>query len=130
MDEQTERSSEDFATLAVTNPAAWLQEFISSNNMCDGPGEYGYHLDYTKPLGGLIMIEVASDGGYEGGGEYTDKVYAVAPEGNIVKGGRVKDAAFYVRYSGSFSSYNGTEWDEDPQIVKPVDVTVVQYHPA
>lgn len=128
MDDQTERSIEDFAALAVTDPHAWLEEYLATNEMSDGPSEYGFNINYNQPLGGLVMIQVDSEGGFEGGGDYADVVYAIAPVGNDAEKGRVKDAVFYVRYTGSYSSYNGTEWDEDAIIVQPIDVTVVKYH--
>ncbi|WP_407305795.1 hypothetical protein, partial [Acinetobacter sp.] len=75
----------------------------------------------------LKMIEVDSEGGHEGGGEYASITYAIAPEGSLASEGRVEGALAYIHFTGFYSSHDGTEWDVQPQVVVPVDVMVVQY---
>lgn len=128
MENENQLSTEEFAALAVSDPVAWAKAYVEDNDMSDGPGEYGFHADYYHSLGGFILIQVDSEGGYEGGGESATVTYAIAPENGVVRNGRVDGAAAYVEFSGHYSSYDGTEWDHDGYVVYPKDVTVVQYH--
>lgn len=98
--------------------------------MNDGPSEYGFSAKYTSDLGGFVMIEVDKNGGSEGEGDSADVTYAIAPAHGKHSNGRVEGAAAYIQYNGFYDSYNGTEWDSDATLVKPVDVMVVQYHAA
>lgn len=68
---------------------------------------------------GLGLKLVHSEGGFEGGGDYVERVFAIT-DGD-------QDVA-YVRLIGYYSSYNGTSWgDDDPEVVYPKEVTVTQY---
>lgn len=63
---------------------------------------------------------VHSEGGGEGEGDYVERVMAVNIDGEVVS---------YVRVTGYYESYNGTEWNGDWELVEPREVTVTQYFP-
>lgn len=64
---------------------------------------------------------VDSTGGYEGEGDYVERIIKIT--GPVM--GEPKD--IYVRVTGSYSSYEGTEWDSDVEYVYPREVMVTQY---
>lgn len=62
---------------------------------------------------------VDSEGGYEGGGDYVERVFAFKCNENVVA---------HVRGTGFYSSYEGTEWDSnDLTFVNPREVMVIHY---
>lgn len=68
-----------------------------------------------------IHIEcVHSEGDCEGGGEHSENVFGVF-EGD--------QALSYIRVTGYYASYNGTDWNDDWTFVEPRTVEVVQYFP-
>lgn len=104
----------------------------SEKNACDQDCENEidyYELDSeATDDSGIQLFLVSSTGGYEGGGEDAERVFAVAHEDSEVieyHGSKmVRDALCYVRLTGFYSSYNGTEWGSfelvSPQIVETV----------
>jgi len=60
---------------------------------------------------------VLSEGGHEGDGEHVERVFKY--------NGETEDTFF--RISGFYSSYEGTEWDEDIVQVYPHEVTITVY---
>lgn len=71
--------------------------------------------DYSKYGLGVIKI-VEENGGYEGGGDDATRVFHFV------------DHEVFLRINGSYSSYEGTEWDDNFEIVEPKEVLVTQYH--
>jgi len=58
-------------------------------------------------------------GGYEGSGEKTWVVYSLKDDET--------DEVIYFKLNGWYNSWNGTEWDAEIEIVKPVEVTVIKW---
>lgn len=73
-----------------------------------------------QPAQNHTLEVVESEGGHEGEGEYVCRVYAVVN----AKG----ESVLYVRQTGFYESYNGTEWDDTLVQVYPREVMVTQYH--
>lgn len=72
----------------------------------------------TLPNNQICSVKcVESIGGSEGQGESVRRVYAVSLE----------DVTTYVRFTGWYNSYSGTEWDDGCTLVKPIEVTTVKY---
>jgi hypothetical protein len=62
---------------------------------------------------------VYANGGGEGGGDHVERVLSIIDE---------KDEAIYhLRITGFYSSYNGTDWDDEWEEVEPYEVTVTKY---
>lgn len=112
-----ELTNEQALQLAKTNPMEWIRtalrtEDIQAKHLVELEGE---------TYNGLTIILVNSVGGREGEGDYAERTFAVRDEQG--------DAVFYFEIQGGYDSYEGTEWDEDFYIVKPVQVLVTQYQP-
>lgn len=73
------------------------------------------HEDFTKEE--LDMELVHSEGGHEGEGEYAERVF------EHVNG----DEKIYIKITGFYSSYHGTDWDSDFEKVEPVQKTITVY---
>jgi hypothetical protein len=58
---------------------------------------------------------VDKKGDREGGGEYSMKVF------------HFKEANVFLKVTGFYSSYHGTDWNEEIEEVKPVEKTVTVY---
>lgn len=123
--EGVEFTADQLTELAKTEPLKWLKIFMDENGFDESNADEFDGSDFE----GIKMIEVYSEGGHEGGGEHAELVFAVAPIGSVVKAGRVEGALAYIRATGYYASNEGTEWDDDYEIVEPRDVMVVQYHP-
>ena len=74
----------------------------------------------TKPCNGYTITIEDSFGG-EGQGDEMWAVYAIKKE-------NLKE--IYVRVSGYYDSWNGTEWNGELEVVEPKNVTVVQWEYA
>lgn len=59
-----------------------------------------------------------SEGGHEGAGEYVVYVFSFSKNGEVIA---------YIRDTGRYDSYGGTEMDGDWTTVQPVEVTVTRY---
>lgn len=77
-----------------------LIENLDSNNLIDEFGE---------------VQTVDENGNCEGGGEYSDYVFFF------------KDHGIYVRVTGCYTSYNGTDWENDWSEVMPKEKTITVY---
>lgn len=66
---------------------------------------------------------VYDEGGYEGGGEYTERVFMLTDEDGTSK---------YVQVLGNYYSYSGTSWDPSNEWteVEPYEVVVTKYKPV
>lgn len=65
----------------------------------------------------LDMELVHSQGGYEGDGEYAERVFEHDNGGEKI----------YIKITGFYSSYNGTDWDSDFEQVQPKQKTITVY---
>lgn len=74
---------------------------------------FAYEMNNTEEFGEAPIV--AEEGDYEGGGEYS----------MVVR--HFKDLDVYVMQTGFYSSYNGTDWNDDFTIVKPVEKTITVY---
>jgi len=128
--------------LATTDPIKWTNAFIEhidpevsgieymlEENSYDmskhyDPNKTHYDTNSTVFNGTtLINMSYYDEGGYEGGGDYVSRVYAICL---IDDSGKAKPVAF-IKHNGSYSSYEGTEWDEEVSIVHPKQVMVTQW---
>lgn len=116
--EQT-MTKEEFHDLLSTNINAWLTVFLEEFGLnIYNAGEY-QEMDEDDMVHGLGIECVETEGGYEGGGEYADAVFAVINEEGI--------PLTYFRITGSYNSYDGTEWSDTVKEVVPREVTITQY---
>lgn len=70
--------------------------------------------DTLRAIFGEVEI-VDSEGDREGGGDYAMKVFLF------------KDHNVFIKTTGFYSSYNGTEWDENWSNVSPKEKTITIY---
>jgi hypothetical protein len=61
---------------------------------------------------------VYSKGGIEGEGEHVERVFEVKKDGQTLN---------FIRTIGYYDSWDGTDWSEEYDEVKPVEVTVTRY---
>lgn len=71
-----------------------------------------------KPIDDIVMATVYHVGGGEGGGENVVRVWSVTVAGEIKA---------YIRVTGYYASYRGTEYNESAELVEARDVLVTQY---
>lgn len=90
----------------------WMSEALSEALYSDGE---------RLGVAGLSLYAqvVHSQGGGEGEGEYVERVFAVKDEKDEV--------LHYLKITGYYSSYNGTDWDDKWEEVEPYEVTVTKY---
>lgn len=90
----------------------WMSEALSEALYSDG--------DKLGVPGLSLYVQVVhSQGGGEGEGEYVERVFAVKDEKD--------EALHYLKITGYYSSYNGTDWDDKWEEVEPYEVTVIKY---
>lgn len=88
---------------------------INPSELEDTIGGYGeFDKDAFDSIFGNVE-EVHSIGGTEGGGDYAERVYLF------------KDHNVYIKITGFYSSYHGTDWDEDFKEVSPRQKTITVY---
>jgi hypothetical protein len=119
MDDKIKYSSVEFAALAKSNPLKWLEVFRNDEQYENElqPGEFEDACgDWVL---GCSLEVVESEGGYEGGGESASRVFAIVNSRD--------DRLGYFKITGFYSSYNGTEWDDEIEVVYPHEVLVTQY---
>lgn len=140
-------NTEEFTELAKTDIEKWVNIFItlddeeannsgySNNELINDVGEWD-NLYRKNGKYGLKLVLAASEGGYEGGGEYTERVFAIVPA--IKKYEKYKigykdnaivipEAILYFKKTGNYNSHDGVEWDEEISIVEPTEVTIIQF---
>lgn len=127
-------SQQSLKELATTDARGFLQAFVERGNAAQAFAQYGQHYDIDYSLSPTELAElnaayvvegvgikcVHSEGDCEGGGEHSEKVFAVL-EGD--------QSLSYIRVTGYYASYNGTDWNDDWTFVEPRTVEVVQYFP-
>lgn len=73
----------------------------------------------VNKINGIKLELVHATGGGEGEGEHVERVVKVTKD----------DQSFFVEFTGSYSSYCGTEYDDVFIFVEPREVLVTQYFP-
>ena len=76
---------------------------------------YESHNDFENTIG--KVKEISSVGDKEGGGEYSEKVFYFEKH-NV-----------YLKVTGFYSSYNGTDWNNDWTEVFPKEKLITVYEP-
>lgn len=116
----------NLAALARTNGRQFLSAFLEGlAEQADGEtlstsDVYEIEeLDSTAIVDGIHLELVHSEGGHEGDGEHVERVMAIHQLGNGILG--------YIRVTGFYQSYNGTEYNDDWTLVEPREVVVTQY---
>ena len=71
----------------------------------------------TEAYGTIKFECVVSEGGGEGSGEYVERVEKFTVQGEEL----------YVKETGSYYSYHGTDWDGDYTRVYPREVMITEY---
>lgn len=77
--------------------------------------------DKIFPLRDYEATEVNSNGGYEGAGEDMDITFMIHKVSNV------KDVLGYIQFTGRYSSWDSSEWYDSPSVVKPIEVTMVEF---
>lgn len=96
----------------LTNKRRFIQDIINEHGI-DNIAEADIKISaYSFKL-------MESVGGHEGGGDFVKRVIQIKMNGD-------KNAVF-VKFTGSYASYCGTEYDEDFTFVEPREVKVIQY---
>lgn len=72
----------------------------------------------NKPIEGIVLNDVYSVGGGEGGGESVIRVWSVKVDGEIKA---------HIRVTGFYQSYNGTDYNEDAELVEAHEVIETKY---
>lgn len=73
--------------------------------------------DYNRDDLDVKLDLVYSEGDCEGGGDYSEQVYKYESEKEII----------YLKITGFYSSYHGTDWDSEILRVYPIQVTTTKY---
>lgn len=81
------------------------------------PDTYRYFTNEDKYLG-IHIEEYDSEGGGEGEGDHAEIVFAVLKDEEVIT---------YFRITGFYSSYSGTEWNEEVEEVAPREVLVTKW---
>jgi hypothetical protein len=114
----------DLATLARTDARGFLDAFLEAlGGEISSTDVYEIEeLTDTDRAGGIYLELVDSEGGGEGEGEYVHRIWAVRADGH--------ETISYLRVTGYYQSYAGTEYNDDWTIVEPREVVVTQYFAA
>ena len=111
----------DLATLARINAREFLQAFLEK--LGDGLDTSNVgdieELTSSDSVDGIHIECVHAEGGGEGEGEHVERVFAIYAPGNETLG--------YMRVTGFYQSYNGTDYNDDWTLVEPREVVVTQY---
>jgi len=98
------------------DPRIWIDAYLK---LLDDPTvddlKWGRDLEAVN---GFNIKQVYEEGDTEGGGEYSEVVYAITYQ---------EERLAYFQYTGYYSSYNGTEWNDGYNIVFPYQVTLTKY---
>lgn len=110
----------DLATLARINAREFLQAFLEG--LGDGLDTTDVRdieeLNSGDTVDGIHIELVDEEGGHEGGGEHVERVFAIHKGAEILG---------YMRVTGFYQSYNGTDYNDDWTLVEPREVLVTHY---
>lgn len=102
-------NEEEFVELAKTDVKKAVQQWV--NYIWDDENDEDVEFsvssienEYCKTLGSISLELVDSEGGREGQGEYVDRTFAFSQNG--------EQFSHFVIF-GTYSSWEGIEWDED-----------------
>lgn len=102
---------------------AWWNEYtrnLTTNQVIDR--SQGYSWEATIPAyNGYDITPVDSTGGCEGDGEYMDYTFQIK---NVSDS---SDVLGYVQLTGTYNSWDASEWEDTPYVVNPVEVTKVEF---
>ncbi len=118
MDVKTNYSPEEFAQLAKTDTLAWVEAFRNADVHCTYIEVREMEDVCAVEVNGCHIVCVHSEGGYEGAGEDVSRVFSI---------NRGNEMLAHFRTTGCYDSHNGTEWDDQIEVVYPRNVTVTQY---
>jgi len=79
----------------------------------DNESNFAYEMNNTEEFGEAPIVD--EEGDTEGGGEYS----------MVVR--HFKKLDVYIRQTGFYSSYNGTDWNNDFTAVNPVQKTITVF---
>ena len=82
---------------------------------CDNESFFAYEMDETEELGKAPIVD--EEGDCEGGGDYSMVIRYF------------ENFGIYIKETGYYSSYHGTDWNNDFEEVKPVQKTITVYEP-
>jgi hypothetical protein len=127
-------TNKEFAALALSDPHKLLLAFQDKYNEeyervvfehgdeseIDGDVLLEAAESYFTGAGvlGLYLKMVDQEGGYEGGGDHAEMVFAISSNNNVLT---------YLRITGYFNSYDGTRWNDEVVVVYPQEVTETKY---
>lgn len=116
--EETRNELKAQLELGKNNAYRFIELMSEEDNLLHAPESYDEVTAY-----GIKLTLADSEGGFEGGGEYAERVYSIQAAGELAKFNNV-----LVRVMGTYNSYNGTEWDSDSwTFVKAVKVAKDEY---
>lgn len=111
----------DLQLMILDNTNAFLVRVMEETNTgfyelaCETPSD---RYEETTIDGISVLYKLAyGEGGGEGEGDYVERVLEF----------RIDQQVTFVRATGCYDSYNGTEWNADWTVVYPREVVVTQY---
>ena len=108
----------------IDDPKAFINRLKEEHGLSEDEVAQCYR--YARPSidtfdGQAITLWLAHHvGGGEGEGEYVERVLGI----------KVDDKEVFLRTTGFYSSYEGTDWSGEWEHVEPREVTVVRYFPV
>lgn len=113
----SEQSVDVLRQLAINEPVNFFKNFLEE--IGESLNTFDYDGGPNETINGFELASVYSEGGTEGGGEHAEVVVGIFEGEN--------DLA-YIRLTGYYCSYEGTEWHESSiEQVYPREVVVTQY---
>lgn len=110
----------DLIDVARTDPKTFIQKVLDAADLSTDDLCSSWTRTKTATVDDVAVTWniVHSEGGSEGEGEYVERVihFCVGGEPEI-----------FLRTTGFYESYNGTEWSGEWQVVYPREVLVTQY---
>lgn len=96
-----------------------FKQELAGDSLSEVDSMIGFSEETFDLHGEQITVEmVHSEGGHEGGGDHVERVIRM----------KVKGIEFYIRFTGFYASYEGTDFDDgNIERVYPREVTVTQY---
>lgn len=109
----------DILTLATTDAGAFMQRVCETAGCSiTNEDEISEIKDITIDDVQFTLKLVNSVGGYEGEGEYVERVFSITHDGVVIS---------YVRDIGSYDSYCGLEMNGEFNFVEPRQVMITKY---
>lgn len=109
----------DLEFLARTDAAGFISKFLELNGFSDTDTPAIEELAFMSH-DAITLSLVDEKGGHEGEGEHVERVFSVKKHDETLS---------FIRITGYYSSYNGTDWHYDWTLVYPEEVVVTVYNP-